>query len=375
MASPQLPLVPRTAAQAHQARHVLAVPGDVELDEIEVLALSRFSATRWDVAPAGILPGNVAGAPQGRRAQGREPGVLRLSRHAVINGPYQPVGDRFDLGLAQGAEMAFDVVCHRERGDVPFPAGDRDGIGRAFAAGMPEREERRIIEWLVAVARRLGGSLRLDIGGMWDAAAALDGWTAQAGAGVVLAPDAGAAIDLTVYSDVWLDPQAAQAILQKVHPRARLHMDGKEWGGPPDGIADRPLYPGETLDSELRKKLHAAADEKDIRVLTGPRVLDGYGLVVDLGVDGMVSVEISGEEKLPRLLRGLPWAEQGAVCYWVHWQPDDLVESQREFPSMELRIARKRAAELVARIARAIQGAAGGEVADEDGFLVDPTDL
>jgi hypothetical protein len=42
---------------------------------------------------------------------------------------------------------------------------------------------------------------------------------------------------------------------------------------------------------------------------------------------------------------------------------------------MELRIARKRAAELVARLASTIQGAAGGEIADEDGFLVDPADL
>jgi len=373
MAAPQLPLLPRTAAQAHQARHVLTVPGDVELDEIEVLALSRFSATRWDVVPAGILPGNVAGAPQGRRAQGKEVGVLRVSRHAVINGPYQPVGDGFDLGVPPGAAMAFDVVCHRERGEPPFPGGgDRDGIGRAFAQGMPEREERRLVEWLVAVARRLGGSLRLDVGGLWDAPGAS---AAPRGTGVVLTPDAGAAIDMTVYSDVWLDPQAAYAILHKVHPRTRLHMEGKEWGGPPQGIADKPLYPGDPLDPELRKRIHAAADDYDIKALTGPRVLDGYGLVVELDVDDIVSIEISGEEKLPRLLRGLPWAEHGAVRYWVHWAPHDLAESQQEFPAMELRVARKRAAELVARLAAAIHEAAGGEIADEDGFLVDPADL
>lgn len=375
MASPQLQPLPRTAALAHQARHVLLVPGDVELDEIEVLALSRFSATRWDVVPAGILPGNVAGAPQGRRAAGKEAGVLRISRHAVVNGPYLPVGAGFDLGVPSGAAMAFDVVCHRERGEAPFPAGDRDGIGRAFAAGMPEREERRLVEWLVAVARRLGGSLRLDVGGLWDSAADAAAPAAKQGAGIVLTPDADAAIDMIVYSDVWLDPQAAHTILQKVHPRARLHMDGKEWGGPPEGIADKSLYRGEVMDPELRKKLHAAADEYDIRALTGPRVLDGYGLIVDLGHDGIVSIEISGEEKLPRLLRGLPWAAQGAVRYAVHWDPSDLVESQREFPAMELRVARKRAAELVARIAGAVQAAAGGEVADEDGFLVDPVDL
>ena len=113
----------------------------------------------------------------------------------------------------------------------------------------------------------------------------------------------------------------------------------------------------------------------DIAALTSGKILDGYGLVIDMGLDGLVAVEVGGEEQLPLLLRSLPWAAQGAVAYRVRWEPRDLVESQTEVPSFELRIARKRAAELVATVTRAIYAAVGGEIADEADFLLDPQDV
>ncbi|GAB4087127.1 hypothetical protein GCM10028784_37570 [Myceligenerans cantabricum] len=370
------PSLPPSAAQAHQARHLLAVPEDVTVDEIEVLAMSRFTATRWDVTPAGILPGDVTSAPQGPRAKGGAPGVLRVSRHATLTGPYAPQADGFDLGLPPGSAMVFDVVCHRERGEPPFSVGDRDGVGRAFAQGLPEREEGRLVAWLVAVARRLGGTLRVDVGGLWGGGTTGSGASvSRPGTGVVLAPDADAAIDMSVFASVWLEPEAALATVRPLHQHTRLATGGKEWGGPPDGIADRPLYPGEKMDPARRKKIHAAAEEFDIAALKGPQLLHGYGLLIDLGVDGIVVVEVAGEEHLPPVLRGLPWTADGAVCYRVHWEPPDQIEANREQPGMEHRIARKRAAELVARIAGRLQDAVGGEIADEDGFLVDPADL
>lgn len=367
--------LPRNAAQAHQARHLLSVPGDVAVDELEVLATSRFTATRWDVTPAGILPGDVTSAPQGPRAKGNAPGVLRVSRHATLTGPYAPQGDGFDPGLPFGAAMVFDVVCHRERGEPPFSIGDRDGIGRAFAKGLPEREEGRLVAWLVAVARRLGGALRTDVGGLWGPETAADPSVPRRGAGIVLTPDAEVAVDMSVYSSVWLEPEAALTTVRRLHSHTRLATEGREWGGPPEGIADRPLYPGEKMDPQRRKELHAAAEDFDIAALQGPRVLHGYGLLIDLGVDGIVVVEIAGEEHLPPVLRGLPWTADGAVRYRVHWEPPDQVEANREEPGMEHRVARKRAAELVARIAGRLQDVVGGEIADEDEFLVDPADL
>ncbi|MBE9940380.1 hypothetical protein G8C60_14745, partial [Cellulosimicrobium cellulans] len=59
------------AAQSYQARHVLGLPADVLVDEVETLALSRFAGARWDVAPEGTEPL----VPPARTARPGEPGV------------------------------------------------------------------------------------------------------------------------------------------------------------------------------------------------------------------------------------------------------------------------------------------------------------
>ncbi|MBD5785122.1 hypothetical protein IF650_02915 [Cellulosimicrobium terreum] len=342
-------------AQRYQARHLLGLPGDVVVDEIETLALSRFAGARWDVAPDGTEPL----VPPARVAAPGQPGVLRTSRHSSLTGPYASAGS----GLPPGTALVFDVVCPRERGEAPYPGGgDRDGVGRAFPAGLPTREEERLVTWLVAAARRLGGSVRTDV-------------QDPAGPGVVLTPDPGVAVDMTLYSDVWLDPNAAVALVGRTQTRVTLATEGRSYQGPPKGITELPLYPGEKMDPDVRRAIHARADDVDIEALTTGSVLDGYGLIVDLGMDGLVAVEIGGEEQLPLLLRGLPWASQGAVSYRVRWEPQDLVESQREQPSLDHRVARKRAAQVVADVTRTLHGAVGGEVADEAEFLLEPEDL
>ncbi|MCL1871632.1 MAG: hypothetical protein FWF90_14645 [Promicromonosporaceae bacterium] len=369
MATPAYPVLPRTSTRGHEARHLLALPGDVAVDEVEVLALSRFASTRWEVVPR-ELPG--ADVPMGRMAGPGEPGVLRLSRHSSLTGPYGHSGQGFEPGLPGGTAMVFDVVCPRERWNEPpsGEGGDKDGIARAFPGGMPNREEERVILWLLQAARRLGGSARIDVAGMWD-----DRGTHPVGSGVVLTPDPGSAVDLTVYSDVWLDPAACHRVVQGVHPRAHLATEGAPYQGPPPGIAERPLYAGEKLTDDERRALHAAADDFDIAALQEPHVLDGFGVTIDLGVDGWVSVEVTGVDDVPLLLRDLPWVQGGCVSYTVRWDPLDIVEANREVPGHAHLVARRRAAELVARIARALWDAAGGEIADESDFLVDPEDL
>jgi hypothetical protein len=104
-------------------------------------------------------------------------------------------------------------------------------------------------------------------------------------------------------------------------------------------------------------------------------VLDGYGLTIDLGHDGYVTIEVNGEEVLPLLVKELPWASNGAICYRVVWDPPDLFEAQMEFPQPALVVARKRAADLVGKAAAALHHAVGGEIADEAEFLLAPEDL
>ena len=110
-------------------------------------------------------------------------------------------------------------------------------------------------------------------------------------------------------------------------------------------------------------------------MLAVPPVPEAFGVLVDLGHDGMLSVEAGVETTLPPLMRDLPWTQNGIVAYRVHWEPPFIEELEAERPSFEHRVARSRAAPLVQAVARAVHGAIGGEIADEADFLVDPEDV
>ena len=112
-----------------------------------------------------------------------------------------------------------------------------------------------------------------------------------------------------------------------------------------------------------------------LNVFGSPDGVDGATSLVDLGVDGMLVVEVSERQEVPPLLRNLPWAANGVVAYRVHWEPADVTELEAERPSLEHRVARGRTSPRVQAIARGLHEAVGGEVADEADFLVDPADL
>ncbi|NMM31765.1 MAG: hypothetical protein HHJ10_12200 [Cellulomonas sp.] len=359
-----------------RTRHLLALPDGVGVDELEVLAISRFPAAAWETMPG--VQVRRSGGGRGARSLAASTGVLRVSRLSTLTGPYSVTSaDAVSLGLPAVTTTIYDVRCPRERGEPPYPGGDRDGLKRAFADAMPVREEERVLLWLVAAARRLGGAVR----------------TGERG--VVLRPDLDATIDLTVFTDRWLEPDELLAVVQHVVPRARLAMEGVPWHGPADdagrraasGLAElgvpepggrglrKALERHGVSDERRRRHLAAEADAFDGAVLSEPVVLEGYGALVDLGVDGMIAVEVGGEEALPPLLRGLPWAAGGALAYRVRWEPTDVEELELERPSFAHRVARGRAMPHVHSIARALQGVVGGEIADAGEFLINPGDL
>ncbi|GGC00287.1 hypothetical protein [Cellulomonas carbonis] len=335
--------------------HLLLLPADVGHDEVEVLATSRFPRATWETPP-------TTARPRGR-GQHPDPGVLRLSRHSTLVGPFTiDPGTASALGIPTSAALAYVLHAPVERGDAPWPGtGDRDGLARAFANGLPVRDEERSVGWLVAAARRLGGAVRV---------AATGG-----SPGALLVPDPAAAVDLTVWTDIWLEPDAALSVVRRAVPRAELNLPGTAWAGPPAGIGERPARGAEDLDDELRRRLHAAADDHDIATLTAPPPMNAYGCLADLGVDGMLAVEVGGETTLPPVIAAVPWASQGAVAYRVRWEPADLEEHNAERPGPEHRVARARAGELVVAVARLVHVAVGGEITDEMGFVVDPEDL
>lgn len=368
----ELPLLP-AADRELRARHLLALPAGVGPEEVEVLATSRFPSVRWET---GTLPQQrtTSGARGARLAP--TPDRLRLSRHTTLTGPYAVgPGDAVGLGLPATTAVVYDVAVPRERGERPYPGGDRDGIKRAFPEGVPVREELRVLEWLVACARRLGGAVR----------------TAEHG--IVLVPDLDATIDLTIFSGVWLEPDAALAVMQQVVPRARLAMEAVEWMGPPpaagrhaatpvdgyirppDAGLRRALDEHGLADDRLRRHVHAEADAFDEAALTRPDRLDGYGVQAALGVDGLLMLEVAAEDTLPPLLRDLPWTQDGVVAYRVRWEPPDFEELEMERPSLAHRVARGRTMPKVHALTAAVHQAVGGEIADAAEFLVNPEDL
>ncbi|WNB85742.1 hypothetical protein [Cellulomonas sp. ATA003] len=351
-------LPPRLAADDPRlaTRHLLALPDDVAADEVEALAVSRFLGARWDTP----VP---ATAPRGRAA--RDPlagvGVLRLSRHSSAAGPFALApDDAARLGLPPGAATAYLISAPRERGEPPYPGGDRDGLKRAFPDGMPVRDEERVLRWLVDAARRLGGAVRVA-----DGAA-------------VLAPDPAGATDLTVYSAVRLEPGAALAVVQRVVPGARLAMDAVPWTGPrPDALpVDAPVP---AIGERVRRRVQERAAAWDAEALAAPDPLDGYGIEVVQDADGVVVVEAGsdagGVAVLPVALRGLTWPADGVATYRVRWEPADDEEAEQENPPAAHRAARDRAQPVVAAVARALYAAVGGEVMDAAEFLVEPVDL
>jgi len=323
-----------------RSRHVLVLRGEVGTDAVEELARARFAAARWESVPDD-------GAP----------GVLRLSRHSVLRGPFA-VGraESMDLQLPAWCELAWVAHSPRERGEPPWMVGgDREGLKRVFAAGMPVRDEGRVVEWLVAAARHLAGAVRFG------------------DPGAVVVPDPLATVDMTVFSGVWLEPEAALLVARGVASQARLATEAADWAGPARvdlreiGVAPAP-------EAE-RAALHADADAADLAVVGGPDVLDGYGIEIDLDmeIDGAIAIEVFGEEDLPPAIAAEPWASEGVIAYRVAWLWDDEDEAHAERPSMSYRVARARAADLVTDLVRALLAATAPALPlTPDGFPSSP---
>ena len=347
-------LVPSSPELKH---HLLVLPGDVGHEQVEALARSRFPRANREVDPSPVPVRSGTG-----RAGAPPPGALRLSRRSTLLGPFTV--DRAtsnELSLPTFAAVVYAVAVPAERGDPPWPGGgDRYGFGRAFPGGLPVRDELRMLEWALAAARRLGGAVRT---------------APSAGSPTLLVPDPAAEIDLTVWSELWLDPEPARRVMRQALPRAELDLPSAQWPGPPAGIGDRSAPGAEALTAEQRLALHTAAAEYDRAALADPAPLETYGVLADLGLDGMVALEIGGETEPPPVVAALPWAAAGAVAYRVRWVPTELEDAEAERSSLQHRVARNRATPLVAAVARAVHLAVGGEITDAMDFRVDPTEL
>ncbi len=330
--------------------HLLLVPPDVRVEHVDALVRCRY--------------------PDARLAEHRR---ARLGRQSALSGPHALEPDELaQVRVPEGWSVAYALEVASE----PDPAAF-DDIGdpllrawwmRAFPQGKPFREEGDAVDLALSVARRVRGALR------------------AAGSNVVLQPDHGRVVDLTVWSGYWLDPDRLLDLLGPVLPGAAVDLGVRgrhaAVAPPPRDPADTAwdLHPLDPLTVDLQLALgdtdHAlieeVADEHDAHSLGGDVVLDGYALTAL----GNVVVEVIQEDAVPGWVRhrvGHQLLQEGdpVVTYTVRWLPHEPSLLESEDPPYGFRLERDRVRPRMQAAALALAEATAGVISDAAGFEVD----
>lgn len=308
---------------AYAGAHLLALPCEDSATRppLDTLARAWFPTAGWETVPAAppsVRP--VVGARFRGVAPVDEvrPGRLRLADGVRVVGPFPvPTASVRALSLRGGAGEAF--ALHVEE---PAPRGapapvpdDRDGLARAFPAGLPQGVELQLLGWAVAAARRVGGAVVVD-------------------RRALLVPDPGASVDLTLYSPDALAPEDAVGVVRTVVPGARVaRVDGRD-----DGAR-------------------------------------GFEVTGGTPYDGAVLLSAQHVPEVPLALGDLDPREYGPWAYRLAWQPPGPYELEVERPSGVHVVARGRGRLLVSRLAAVLHGRLPGVLVDDGGFVVRDHDL
>jgi hypothetical protein len=307
----------------HTSNHVLVVPEVWGPARVRGLADAWFPDVRWHREPAADTgPRPMAGARFRGMAAGTStpgPGVLGVGAEHGAVGPFPVVETTApQVGLAgRAAAYALGRVDGMldARGGRPATGDDRDGIVRAFAAGLPDGEELRLVQWGVAVARRCGGVLLAD-------------------GRQLLQPDPAASVDLTLYAAHPVGDEELLVLLRSLVATAEVEPRGAG------------------ADGTTRSRLTARTP-----------------------YDGVITLEAGRVDRVPRAMASLDWREYGPHAYRMSWQPQDAYELQVEQPSGVHVIARGRMRALVARLALLLHARTGGAVVDDGAFLATTAEI
>lgn len=328
--------------EALAARHLLLLDEEIEPSDVIALVTNHFPSLAEPVVVAGADP-----------RWGQEVLEWRLTRHSRLHGPmFVPAALRAELGLPDWATRVFALVCPRDREPAPPPSWltDSDGLHLFFPAGLPNREEGRSLDLLIALARRLHLALRLadepvDPFALEAPSASRAALAAAAEAPArILVPDPEAHVDVFVYSPYWLAPDMLLARLTEVDA----------------GVREPAPVPPEALE----KVAHLiSADDVEVR--------DGYAIEVPLDSlgprAGLLEIGVLVEEALPRAVA--VHLESPQVMYHLRWVD---TEQRRYLPEMdaELRRIRTAAALRLDRLAAEVLRLTAGVGVDQDGFLL-----
>lgn len=248
------------------------------------------------------------------------PGVMRLGEGHVATGPFEVGAEHLaELKIRAGQAEAYSVAradgLRDVRGAAPMSYDDRDGIARTFPQALPQGAELRIVQWMVAAARKSGGGLLAD-------------------GRQPMVPDATASVNLSLYS---------------AHP----------------------LLPGDVLP--MLRSLIATAEVSAEQVM--PDGTPRYTLAGSTAYDGSLVVDMERVDRVPRALGSLDWRSYGPFAYRLSWVPADPYELELEHTSGLHAIARARMRTSLARLAVALQSRIAGIVVDDGGFIATPQEL
>lgn len=289
----------------------------------------RNGASTDDVVAADA--GLVVAAPQDARTAHR----LQLPRETAVQDvlamvrnvrPQAELGEDGTIEVGDDTRLVPDrsprgagrwtIETPRVREDPsPEGLGDSHGYGRAFPEGLPFAEERRALDLVWSLGRRLYGAVVTDDG-------------------VRLEPHPFHVRDLTVVSPHALAPESFAQLLAPLEPDAELDQ-----------------VPSETLRS-------------------------GYSLTIPLAspAEGDTIHVRVGRSAGHTALGALGWVDS-AVDYELVHLPADEAEEAIESPDAETAARWSLAYRRIGLIAGLLTEAVGGYVVDLEGFLVDPADL
>lgn len=334
------------------AEHILLLPRTAHPDDVLALVQTKFP----DVIT-------------------NDEGELIVGRYTTISGPeYTSVtdedADSTDTMLLSGASrppspsvhwpVAYVITCPYDRGDAPEPGfSDPHGIYRAFPQGIPERAEERMINLMLAIARRLDGAVLVG------------------DSGVLLVPDPDGAIDMHVWAEYWLDPDDLLTVTQKVVPTAYLTLDGPEWTGPSAEAAIDMARGTDEMTPEQVQELHDFSDQFDHARMNEAQVLDGYAVAINVGDNsegGVIEVGVDTPEEVDPAVKNVPWINT-ATRYTIRWIPEDEELLNHEAPPAEFVQLRENIIDTIGSLAGTVADAAHGIIVDADGLLVDKYQL
>lgn len=307
----------------HASGHILILPSTNGPVAVSELAAAWFSEVTWLREPSRASgTRRMAGSRFRGMAQPDSlvPGVMRLGEAHVATGPFE-VGEAHlaELPIPAAKAEAYSIArgdgLRDVRGAAPTSYDDRDGIARAFPHALPQGEELRIVQWMVAAARKTGGGVLAD-------------------GRQPLLPDPAASVNLSLYSAHALQPTDVLPMLRSFIATADVSAEQVT----PDG---------------------------------SPR----YTLAGSTAYDGSIVVDVERVDRVPRALGALDWRSYGPFAYRLTWMPADPYELELEHGSGLHVIARARMRVSLARLAVSLHGRIAGIIVDDGGFIATPEEL